>query len=81
MLACSRSDLAIARVLQAELEGAVEAVRPVLELPPEQRTNGIVISVERVHQALARSALAADGRDLQERIETFTRTPLRTITA
>jgi hypothetical protein len=80
-LACSRSDLAIARVLQAELEGAVEAVRPVLELPPEQRTNGIVISVERVHQALARSALAADGRDLQERIETFTRTPLRTITA
>jgi hypothetical protein len=81
MLACSRSDLAIARVLQAELEGAVEAVRPVLELPPEQRTNGIVISVERVHQALTRSVLAADGRDLQERIETFTRTPLRSITA
>jgi hypothetical protein len=80
-LACSRSDLAIARVLQAELEGAVEAIRPVLELPPEQRTNGIVISVERVHQALARSALAADGRDIQEQIEMFTRTPLRSVTA
>jgi hypothetical protein len=59
----------------------VEAVRPVLDLPPEQRMNGIVISLRRVHKALSRSPLAADGRDLQEQIEMFTRTPLRSIRA
>jgi hypothetical protein len=53
----------------------------VLDLPPEQRMNGIVISLRRVHKALSRSPLAADGRDLQEQIEMFTRTPLRSITA
>jgi hypothetical protein len=79
--AVSHADLAVARIARNELEGAVEAVRPVLELPPERRINTIVTSLERVHQAVARSALATDGRDLQERIETFTRTPLRSITA
>jgi hypothetical protein len=77
----SHVDLAIARIVRNELEGAVDAVRPVLELLPAYRIGHVVISLERVHRALARSALATDGRDLQERIETFTRTPLRTVTA
>jgi hypothetical protein len=77
----SHADPAIARIARGELEGAAEAVRPVLDLPPEQRMNGIVISLRRVHKALSRSPLAADGRDLQEQIEMFTRTPLRSITA
>ena len=77
----SYTDLAIVRIARGELEGAAEAVRPVLDLPTEQRMNGIVISVMRVHKALTRSPLAADGRDLQEQIEMFTRTPLRSITA
>jgi hypothetical protein len=77
----SHADLAIARIARNELEGAVEAIRPVLELPPERRINNVVTSVERVHRALTGSSFATDGRDLQERIEMFTRTPLRTITA
>jgi hypothetical protein len=77
----SHAGLAIARLARGELEGAAEAVRPVLDLPPQQRMNGIVMSLRRVHKALSQSPLAADGRELQERIETFTRTPLRTTTA
>jgi hypothetical protein len=77
----SHADLAIARIARNELEGAAHAVRPVLELPPEQRMNGIVISLKRVHKALSRSPLGTEGRALQEQIEMFTRTPLRSITA
>src|SRR5262249_28721344 len=33
----SQSDLAIARIFQGELDGAIEAVTPVLKLPVEQR--------------------------------------------
>ena len=49
-----------------------------LALPPEQRINGIVHSVNRVHRAVA-SADSTAGRELQERIEDYTRTPLRAV--
>lgn len=65
----SHSDLAIARVAARDLEGANEALAPVLDLPPEQRINGIVHSVQRVHQALTRSGLAAAASDMIEHIE------------
>jgi hypothetical protein len=35
----------------------------------------------RVHKALRSSPASAEARDLQERVEMFTRTPLRSITA
>ncbi|WP_327328711.1 hypothetical protein OG735_41330 (plasmid) [Streptomyces sp. NBC_01210] len=75
----SRSALAIARIQAGELEGATEAVAPVLELAPEQRINGIVHCAERVHRALRDSPLAEAGVDLQEQIELFTRTPLKSL--
>jgi len=75
----SHADLAIARIARGELEGAAEAVAPVLDLPADQRINGIVSSAQRVHQALTRSALAADGTDLREQIEVFTRTPMKSL--
>ncbi|MET7833241.1 hypothetical protein ABZS44_10470 [Micromonospora sediminicola] len=75
----SHSDLAIARVVARDLEGAVEAVTPVLELPPSQRINGILHSVQRVHQAVTRAGLAAEGRDLLAQIEDFTSTPLKAL--
>jgi hypothetical protein len=73
----SHADLAIARIGQRQLEGAVAALAPVLELPAEQRINGIVNSVQRVHTALRRSPLSQDPQayDLQDSIEAFTRTP------
>ncbi len=71
--ASTRSNLAIARVLHNEIDGAAEALVPVLELPPSQRGHGIVTSLERVRTAL--STLQDPGRDAIElagAIEAFT---------
>jgi hypothetical protein len=57
----TRSVLALARVYQGQVDGAAEALAPVLDLPPSQRIHQIVISVERVRTAL--SASTAPGRD------------------
>jgi len=48
----TRCALAIARIVRREIEGAAEAMAPVLELPPAQRIYGVVTSVEHVHRAL-----------------------------
>ncbi|HWE91650.1 MAG TPA: hypothetical protein VG317_19470 [Pseudonocardiaceae bacterium] len=73
----TRCDLAIARVLQGEMEGAAEALAPVLELPPDQRIHGVVTSVERIRSAL-REVDVSDRRvnELGEAIESFTSSPL-----
>ncbi len=71
----SHTNLAIALVKRGELEGAAEAVGPVLDLPAEQRINGIVHSLQRVHRAITVSALTPDARDLLDQIETFGRAP------
>jgi tetratricopeptide (TPR) repeat protein len=74
----ARSELALARVKYGEVEGASEALRLVLALPPERRIVGILDSVHRVHQALnspdVRSARSAV--DLRDEIESY-----RTLTA
>ncbi|HSL09362.1 MAG TPA: hypothetical protein VK887_15505 [Pseudonocardiaceae bacterium] len=69
----TRSALAVARVFQDEIDGAAEALAPVLDLPSAQRGHGIVISVERVRTAL--STINGPGRDaiaLAGAIEAFT---------
>jgi tetratricopeptide (TPR) repeat protein len=72
----ARTNLAIARVAGGELEGAAEAVRPVLELPFEQRNFGIVVSARRVHEALCdtRFRTARAAIDVREQIEEFSAT-------
>jgi tetratricopeptide (TPR) repeat protein len=75
----SHADLAISRVASRDLEGAEEALAPVLELAPEQRINGIVHSVQRVHQSITRAGLADDAHELVDRIEDFTHTPLKAL--
>ncbi|WP_245922775.1 XRE family transcriptional regulator [Paractinoplanes atraurantiacus] len=75
----SRTDLAIARIASRQIEGAAEALAPVLDLAPEQRINGIISSAQRVHQAVTRAGLANDGRELIEQIEDFTLTPLKAL--
>jgi hypothetical protein len=72
----SHADLAISRIASRDIEGAQDALAPVLDLAPEQRINGIVHSVQRVHQAVTRAGLADDAHDLIEHIEDFTHTPL-----
>lgn len=75
----SQSDLAIARIARGELEGAEEAISPVLDLPAEQRINGIIASAQRVHRALTQSAVSADASDLREQIEVFTHSPMNSL--
>lgn len=75
----SRADLAIARIALGEVEGASEALAPVLDLAPEQRINGIVRSAQHVHRALCRVDLGTAGSEMQEEIEIFTRTPLKAL--
>ncbi len=58
------SVLAVARVSQGQVDGAAEALAPVLDLPPSQRIHQIVTSVERVRTAL--SAITDPGRDAIE---------------
>ncbi|MGH4011657.1 MAG: hypothetical protein ACRDTH_26415 [Pseudonocardiaceae bacterium] len=60
----TRSALALARVCQGQVDGAAEALRPVLDLPAAQRIHGIIISVEQVRSAL--SAIQNPGRDAIE---------------
>ena len=77
----SRCDLAVARIALGEIDGAREAIAPVLELPAEQRIRGIISSVQHVHTALRRPELPPAGRELQEEIEVFAKTPLRALPA
>lgn len=79
----SRAELALARVHAGHLDGAREAIAPLLDLSPDRRIGGIVLSAERVHQALGakhhgRSPIA---RDLREEIEAFCRVPAAALTA
>lgn len=66
----------MARIQRGELEGATEALAPVLELPPERRMNGIIKSVNHVHTSLVQAPASSETRNLQERIEFFARTPM-----
>jgi hypothetical protein len=77
----SRCDLAVARIALGEIDGARDAIAPVLELPAEQRIRGIISSVQHVHTALRRPELPPAGRELQEEIEVFAKTPLRALPA
>lgn len=71
------SDLAIARVQRGEIDGAIEAIRPVLALAPDQRINGIASSVRRVHDAVVASgATSVEAVELQDEIEDFQQTAL-----
>jgi tetratricopeptide (TPR) repeat protein len=74
----SRAELALARVHRGQLEGAGEALSPVLDLPPERRIGGIVTSAARVHEALRSPQHAASpvARLLREEIETFCQLPV-----
>ncbi|MFF8798156.1 hypothetical protein [Streptomyces globisporus] len=69
----ARCNLAVVRLHDDELDGTVDALRPVLDLPPGQRNRGIVVSAQRVHRALghspARTSLLA--RELREEITQY----------
>jgi len=79
----ARAELALARVRGNEVDGAREALAPVLELTPERRIGGIVTSAARVHQALndRHHASSPVARNLREEIESFCRVPAAALPA
>ncbi|MEU2737334.1 DNA-binding protein [Streptomyces sp. NPDC007095] len=69
------ADLAMARLLGNDVEGAAEALGPVWEIPSEQRMTGIVVRTARIHRHLSRPTYhgAQLPGQLRERIEDFNR--------
>ncbi len=51
--AIARVDVASARLTLGDLDGAHEALRPVLDLPPERRIEQIAVGMSRVRSVLA----------------------------
>ncbi|MFE9687647.1 hypothetical protein [Streptomyces sp. NPDC006285] len=72
-LAGAQCNLALIRLHDGHLDGAAEAIRPVLELPVTHRNNGIVVSVQRVRHALSSGPVrtAIQARSLREEIEIY----------
>lgn len=79
----ARSELALSRVIAGQIDGAHEALAPVLELEPERRIGGIVTSANRVHHALRGGSHANSpvARNLREEIEAFCRLPAAALPA
>lgn len=72
----SRTDLAVTRICVNDLEGAREALQPVLGLPVTQRIHGVVTSLINVHRAITGAGADAPiARDMQEEIEEYCRMP------
>ncbi|MFF8768334.1 hypothetical protein ACF07Q_27795 [Nocardiopsis dassonvillei] len=79
----ARADLGYARVSLGEIEGAAQALEPVLGLPATKRVSGVVNSVMRVHGALRgpdyTGSKAVAG--LRQEIEAYSRTPASALTS
>ncbi|MEU0381045.1 MULTISPECIES: hypothetical protein [Streptomyces] len=64
------------RLHDDQLEGAADALRPVLDLPPAQRNRGIVVSAQRVQRAVGHSPTRTTilAQELREEITQFSPT-------
>ncbi|MBV7697728.1 hypothetical protein KWI83_19380 [Streptomyces sp. TRM70350] len=69
----AQCNLALIRLHAGDLDGAADAIRPVLDLPAGQRNRGIVVSAQRVQAALAREPIrtAILARELREEIALY----------
>ncbi|NUK08505.1 hypothetical protein HRW18_10885 [Streptomyces lunaelactis] len=79
--ASARAHQAVTRIATGDLDGAQEALAPVLELPAGCRNQDVVVSVMRAHRQLADAGRRTPGagRSLQEQIEHFARTGPRSL--
>ena len=71
--AIARADLALARARQAAVDGAIDAIAPVLAIPPERRVHQIRTSVTRVSHVLSTPTFhgSIPARDALAAIEAF----------
>jgi len=74
----AHTNLALTRIANGDLDGAVDEIHAVLDLPAAQRSHGIVVSVKRVHRALTAPPvrMAEPARDMRAEIELFTNNPI-----
>jgi tetratricopeptide (TPR) repeat protein len=81
-IAGARAELALARVHAGEVEGARDALAPVLALDPSLRIGGIVASADRVHQALRAQPFVDSvlATALRDEIEAFCQVPAAALT-
>ncbi len=71
--ALARVDVTIARLALGDLDGAREALRPVLDLRPERRIEQITVGIGRVRWALAvpRYARAHIAREVAQEVDQY----------
>ncbi|MGH3804442.1 MAG: hypothetical protein ACRDTD_30750, partial [Pseudonocardiaceae bacterium] len=73
----AHAELATARIYQGELDGAQEALAPVLDLSPDRRTWNLIESATRIHRLLRIPQYLASPttHTLQDQIEEFCQLP------
>jgi hypothetical protein len=78
----SRAHQAVARIATGDLDGGLEAIEPVLALPPQQRTHGISVCVQRTADALPAAGPAAPrlAGQMRAALEEFDHTTLKALT-
>lgn len=69
------ADLATARLQNGDLDGALEALEGLRDIPTEQRVTGLLVRADLVRRTLTspRFRATSQARELQERIEDFAR--------
>ncbi|MFD9812538.1 hypothetical protein [Streptomyces sp. NPDC059080] len=73
----ARCNLALVRLYAGDLDGVADAVRPVLDLAPSHRNNGIVVSAERIRHGLSRHSVRSAGLASELRAEIANYEPVR----
>ncbi|GAA2345095.1 DNA-binding protein [Streptomyces kunmingensis] len=75
VLGGAAADLAMARLLANDVEGAAEALTPLWNIPGDQRVTGVLVRTGQIQQFLAQPAYRASTlpRELRDRVEDFTR--------
>jgi tetratricopeptide (TPR) repeat protein len=73
--AIAKTDIALARARRGEIDGANEAISPVLELSPALRIGGVLVNARRIHGVITYSRYkgSAVAKDLQQELEGFCR--------
>ncbi|WP_260327845.1 DNA-binding protein [Streptomyces sp. Ag109_O5-1] len=76
VLGSASADLAMARLLDNDVEAAREALTPVWAIPADQRVTGVLVRAGQIQHYLTRPAFrgAMLPRELRDRVEDFTRT-------
>ncbi|MGW7067090.1 DNA-binding protein [Streptomyces sp. NPDC054855] len=75
VLGGAAADLAMARLLMNDMEGAAAALAPLWDIPGEQRVTGVLVRTAQIQQFLAQPGYRASPlpRELRDRVEDFTR--------